>query len=90
MAERELNISDLRKWFVIESSVLGGERVLVVSDRRHLEEARAANPDLVIYYPHEVRELLTRGVAPMLCRRIHMIKKVLDGEIVPTGKRVRT
>lgn len=71
------------RWFVLKSGVLGGEHVLVVSEERHLEEAQAQHPDLVAYHPREVKELLLRKATPMRSRRIHMIKKVLDGQIVP-------
>jgi hypothetical protein len=73
----------VQKWSVRELSILGGEPVLLVYDERYADEARAEHPGLVVYFPGEIKELLLRRATPMLSRRIHMIKKVLDGWIVP-------
>ncbi|MBU1701033.1 MAG: hypothetical protein KJ970_13865 [Candidatus Eisenbacteria bacterium] len=75
-----------QKWFVLKAGVLGGELVLVVSEEKYLEEARSKHPGLVVYFPREVKELLLRRTTPMFSRRVHMIKKVLDGVIVPWNR----
>lgn len=89
MAEQGLDINEVKEWFVLESAVLGGERVLVVNDPVHREEARSEHPDMVIYSPAEVRELLDRNANPMFTRRVHKIKKLLDGEVIPRRPRNR-
>jgi hypothetical protein len=85
VADTDLDLLQLRKWFVLRSSVLGGECVLVVSDEAYLDEARTAHPDLVVYFPYEVKELLRQGATPAFSSRIHMIKRMFDGVIVPQG-----
>lgn len=83
VTEADLDLSQLRKWFVLRSGVLGGECVLVVCDPKYLDEARGAFPDRVVYFPSELRELLLRKASPMFVQRIHMIKRVLDGVNMP-------
>ena len=76
------------KWYRIESDVLGGEEILYVPDRRHLDEARAAYPDLAIYLPPEIVELNQYRDAPDVIREAHRIKKAFRGWIVPLESRL--
>jgi len=86
--EGNLDPKQIRKWVVVESRALGGERVLVIVDREFEEEARATHPDLVVYLGSEARALFDKGATPpMTARRIHKIKKVFDGVIVPEPRR---
>lgn len=72
------------RWFVVELGVLGGEHVLVVSDEEHVNEAESEHPGLVVYLSPEIQEMLRR-LDSVAFRRVHRIKKALDGWIVPEG-----
>ena len=78
-----LDADRLRRWFVVATEGLKDERILLIANPRLEDEARAAHPDLVLYMPWEVKSLLTRGTSPAFAARIHLVKKMFDGVIMP-------
>lgn len=78
------------KWHILESSILGGERVLVLTDRAALAEARRRHPDLAIWMEPEVDEVLaatTPGdLRAAFLRSLNLAKKQLRGWVVPKSE----
>jgi len=77
-----------KKWLVIRSHLLDEEQILLVWHKRHLKEARQVHPDKLIYLPPEVEELQRHQNSPRyqeIVRKIHLVKKELDGWIVPSS-----
>jgi len=71
-------------WVVIESALLDGEQVVIVSGKRFLREARNANPGRVLYFPPEIEELKRFQDDPDAIKAMHRIKKHLGAWIVPS------
>lgn len=74
-------------WSVLESPLFGNERFLLVLDKKDLKEARKAHPGMVIYFPQEIKEITRHEGCPDfpdLLKKIHMVKKVLGGWVVPS------
>jgi len=74
---------DGRKWLLLDSKLLDGERILLVFEKQHLTEARQAYPGTVIYFPPEVEELKRVKDAPDTIKFLHRIKKEFGAWIVP-------
>ncbi len=71
----------------MESDLLG-EQILIVFERKHLNEAERAHPELVVYFPAEIEELRRRRGAPgfaRLVKTVHAVKKHIGGWILPSG-----
>jgi len=77
---------DGRKWLLLDSKLLEGERILLVFEKRWLEEARQAHPGTVIYFPPEVEELKRVKGAPDTIKFLHRIKKAFGAWIVPSNQ----
>ena len=72
------------KWIVFRSSVLD-DRFMLLYDKKDLKEAREAHPDLAIYFPPEIEDLLDKVEVDVEgARIIHELKK-LGGWIIPKG-----
>jgi len=74
-----------RKWLLMDSKLLDGERILLVFEKRWLAEARQAYPGTVIYFPPEVEELKRVKDAPDTIKFLHRIKKEFGAWIVPSN-----
>jgi hypothetical protein len=77
-------------WYVIESRVLDGEKILLVTEKKYLKEARKEHPDKVIYFPPEIRELAKHEGSVWfkdMVKKVHMAKKEFKGWIVPSDKK---
>ena len=72
-----------RKWLLLDSKLLDGERILLLFEKQHLTEARQAYPGTVIYFPPEVEELQHVKDAPDTIKFLHRIKKEFGAWIVP-------
>jgi hypothetical protein len=75
-------------WYVIESKVLNNERVLLVTKKNYLKQARKEHPDKAIYFPPEIKELARHEGCEKfedLIRKVHMVKKEFRAWIVPTN-----
>ena len=79
-------LSQDRKWLLLDSKLLDGERLLLVFEKRWLTEARQAYPGKVIYFPPEVEELKRIKDAPDTIRFLHRIKKEFGAWIVPSNR----
>ena len=75
-----------RKWLLLDSQLLEGERILLVFEKRWLAEARQAYPATVIYFPPEVEELKRVKDAPDTIKFLHRIKKEFGAWIVPSQR----
>jgi len=80
-------------WYVIESRLLEGEKILLVTKKKYLKQARKEHPDKVIYFTPEIEELcrLKNDMENEShfrdgLKKIHTAKKELKGWIVPTQK----
>lgn len=74
-------------WYVIESRLLDGEKILLVTEKKYLKEARKEHPDKVIYFPPEIRELYKFKDQKEYIKQIHLAKKEFKGWIVPSDKK---
>jgi len=68
-------------WTLVAPAALRGEYVAAVRRPEHLDDARAANPGVVVYLEAELREL--EGRSPDLIRAVHRTKKCLDATVIP-------
>ena len=75
-----------RKWLLLDSKLLEGERILLVFEKRWLAEARQAYPGTVIYFPPEVEELKRVKDAPDTIKFLHRIKKEFGAWIIPSNR----
>jgi len=76
-----------RRWFVIESALLGGEWIVLVLHKKDRKAAREAHPDKVLYFPPEIEDLEQSSAGdPEFIRQAHMLKKEFNGWIVPRGQ----
>ena len=75
---------------LIKSDVLDGEVVLLALKKKALKRLRADYPDLVIYFPPEVNELIEQGGSPVDVKGVHSVKKLTKGWVVPKGGKRRT
>lgn len=75
-----------RKWLLLNSKLLDGERILLLFEKRWLTEARQAYPGTVIYFPPEVEELKRVKDAPDTIKFLHQIKKEFGAWIVPSSR----
>ena len=75
-----------RKWLLLDSKLLEGERILLVFEKRWLTEARQAYPGKVIYFPPEVEELKRIKDHPETIKFLHQIKKEFGAWIVPSNR----
>ena len=75
-----------RKWLLLDSKLLDGERILLVFEKRWLAEARHVYPGTVIYFPPEVEELKRVKDAPETIKFLHRIKKEFGAWIVPSNQ----
>jgi len=74
---------------VIESRLLDGEQILLVLEKKHLKDARAAHPDKVIYFPPEIDELRHEMDAPnfqQFLKAMHLVKKTFCGWVCPSTR----
>jgi len=79
--------SQARKWLLLDSKLLDGERILLIFEKRWLAEARRAYPGTVIYFPLEVEELKRVKDAPDTLKFLHRIKKAFGAWIVPSNRK---
>ncbi|MFH0910966.1 MAG: hypothetical protein V1918_05640 [Planctomycetota bacterium] len=72
---------------VIESAVLGGERIVIALEDRFVPAARAQYPDLAVYSPSEIEELdrTWNGEAEFV-RKVHAVKKAFNGLVLPISR----
>lgn len=75
------------KWILLESHLLDKEHILLLYNKKYLQEARKQHPGTVIYFPPEVEELYkSQRLQP--CREslkiIHRYKKEFGSWIVPS------
>jgi len=75
-----------RKWLLLDSKLLDGERILLVFEKRWLAEARQAHPGTVIYFPPEVEEMKQVKEHPDTIKLLHRIKKEFGAWIVPSNR----
>lgn len=66
-------------WIVVQTELFNGEHVLCVRDRKDLNDARAAHPDLVVYIMSEIDLLYAIRDDPDRLRTIHTVKKKVGG-----------
>ena len=71
------------KWILLESLLLGGEKILLVFEKCDLREARAVYPDVTIYFPPEIEALIPFKGDEDLLRTVNTIKKRFKGWVVP-------
>jgi len=72
------------QWIVLESMLLDGEHVVIVFEKRWLQEARQALPGRVLYFPPEIEELKRFKDDPEAVRAIHRVKKEFGAWLVPS------
>jgi hypothetical protein len=78
-------------WFLLESAALGGERVLILTNKTALAKARSAHPDLAVFLEPEIDELLA-ATAPgegrnAILRAVVFAKKQFKGWVVKDPER---
>lgn len=73
-------------WVVIESALLDGEQLVIVSEKRFLGEARQANPGRALYFPPEIEELKRFKDDPDAIKAVHRVKKTFGAWLVPSPK----
>lgn len=78
--------SQARKWLLLDSKLLDGEHILLVFEKRWLQEARQTYPGKVIYFPPEVEELKRVKDHPETIKFLHRIKKEFGAWIVPSNR----
>jgi len=71
-------------WYVIESRLLDGEQILLVTKKKYLKQARKEHPDKVIYFPPEIHELYKHKDQKEFIKKVHLAKKEFKGWIVPS------
>jgi len=71
-------------WIVIRSSVLN-DRIIFLYRKEDLVEARAAHPDLAIYFWQEIEEILDKDIESII--EAHKWKREFKGWILPTPPR---
>jgi len=72
-------------WVVIRSRLLG-EDILLVCERGRVAEAERAHPGLTTYVPSEMDVLGDFAEKPDVIRRLHAIKREMNGWLVrPKG-----
>lgn len=71
------------KFAVIESDLLDGERILLVSEKKYYKEAREKYPDMTMYFPPEIERLYEEKNDHNAILAAHAIKKNFAGWIHP-------
>jgi len=71
-------------WIVIRSSVLN-DCIIFLYRKEDLVEARAAHPDLAIYFYQEIEEILDKDIESII--EAHKWKREFKGWILPTPPR---
>jgi len=71
----ELKSSKRIKWIMFSSRVLEDQFILIY-DKEDLQEAKKEYPNLAIYFPHEIEDLLDKSDDIDAIKIIHAIKKM--------------
>jgi hypothetical protein len=62
---------------------LKGERIVVITDRKHLQDAQREYPGMTIYCPEEIDDLYRIRGCRDLIGKVHWTKKHLGAWVVP-------
>lgn len=73
------------EFVIIESKLLDGEKIILAFEKSSLKKLREKFPDLVIYFPPEIKELYKHKDDTDLIKKLHLVKKKFKGWIVPSG-----
>ena len=71
-------------YILIRSRLLDGERIVMVFEEKVLREIREEFPDIAVYTPSEVKDLYKYRDDSEFIKRVHLVKKGVDGQIVPS------
>jgi hypothetical protein len=73
-------------WVVIKTELFDGEEIVLLLEKKAVQQARKEHPDKVIYHPLEVEELARhRNLLgrDKYVRLLHQIKKTFGAWILP-------
>jgi hypothetical protein len=72
------------EYVLIESRLLDGEKILLAFEKKSLKKLREQFPNIVIYFPPEIKELYKHKDDKEFIKKIHLVKKEFKGWIVPS------
>ena len=71
-------------YLLLDSSLLDGETIVIAFKKKALKKIKAKYPDLVIYFPPEIQELIDQNENGEGVKKVHLVKKIFKGWIVPS------
>ncbi len=73
-------------WYLVESDILQGEKIVLVIAREHLDAAREHNQGRVLYSGREIETIYPFKEDIEFILAVHRIKKAFGGWIRPEAK----